>query len=284
MAAASAAPDLRVIAPSAIAGDWRRTLYLATMLAFTELKVRFFDSALGYLWSLVRPLLFFGVLYAVFNEVVRAGAGIEFYPAVLLAGIVLYTFLSEATSDAVESVMKHESLVRRVAFPRLVIPLAITMTAAFNLAMNLLAAFVFMLISGVRPHWSWLELPLILGVLMLFALGVAMLLSVLYVRFRDVKPIWQVVMQALFYATPILYPIEAIQRHVPGLAEAALYNPLAAITQQFRHAVIDPSAPSAAAAIGGTVWLLIPAGIVVGVFVLGLLVFGRLAPRIAEDL
>lgn len=284
MAAASAPGDLQLVAPSAIAGDWRRTLYLSTMLAFTELKVRFFDSALGYLWSLVRPLLFFGVLYAVFNEIVRAGSGIDHYPAVLLGGIVLYTFLAEATGDSVESVMKHESLVRRVAFPRLVIPLSVTILAGFNLGMNLLAAFVFMLASGVTPHWTWFELPLLLAILIVFALGIAMLLSVLYVRFRDVKPIWQVVMQALFYATPILYPIEAVQQHASGLAEAALYNPLAAINQQFRHAIIDPSAPSAAAAIGGAAWLLVPAAIVMLIFVAGLFVFSRMAPRIAEEL
>jgi ABC-2 type transport system permease protein len=284
VAAASPPLEARVVGPSAVGGDWRRVLHLSTTLAVTELKVRFFDSVLGYLWSLVRPLLFFGVLYAVFNTIVRAGSGIDFYPAVLLTGIVLYTFVAEATTDAVESVMKHESLVRRVAFPRLVIPLSVTMTAAFNLGMNLVAALFFMLVSGVRPHWTWLELPLLLAVITLFALGVAMLLSVLYVRFRDVKPIWQVAMQALFYATPILYPIEAIQKHAPRLAELALFNPLAAVNQQVRHAVIDPSAPSAAAAIGGGARLLVPAAIVAGVFGLGLWVFSRMAPHIAEEL
>lgn len=284
--AASAAPpaELRFVTPGAVGGDWRRMAYLSVMLAYTELKVRFFDSALGYLWSLMRPLLMFGVLYLVFNEIVRAGSGIEFYPAVLLSGIVLYTFFAEATGDAVESVIKHETLVRRVAFPRLVIPLSVTLTSAFNLLMNLVAACFFMVLSGVTPHWGWLELPLLLAVLAVFALGIAMLLSVLFVRFRDVKPIWQVVLQALFYATPILYPIEAIQQHAPKLAEAAMFNPLAAIIQQFRHAVIDPSAPSAAEAIGGAVWLLVPGGIIAALFALGLWVFARMAPTIAEEL
>jgi len=157
MTATSPRAEFRVVSPSAIAGDWRRVFYLSTLLAWTDLKVRFFDSALGYLWSLMRPLLFFGVLYAVFSEIVRIGSGIQYYPAVLLSGIVLYTFFSESTNDAVQSVLKHEALVRKVAFPRLVIPLSGTLIAGFNLLMNLLAALFFMVLSGVvpRPTGPW---------------------------------------------------------------------------------------------------------------------------------
>jgi ABC-2 type transport system permease protein len=232
----------------------------------------------------MRPLMFFGVLYVVFNEIIRLGDAIEFYPVVLLTGIVLYTFVAEATGDAVDSMVRHESLIRRVAFPRLVIPLAVTFTATFNLFMNLIVVFFFMALSGVPVHWTWLELPLLVGILVIASLGVAMLLSVLYVRFRDVQPIWQVVLQALFYATPLLYPIEAIRDRYPELAKIALCNPLAAVNQQVRHALIDPTAPSAAAAIGGTPRLLVPIGIVAGLFVLGLFAFARMAPRIAEEL
>jgi ABC-2 type transport system permease protein len=284
MASLDAAAGLRTVTPSAVSGDWRRTVYLAVTLAFTELKVRFFDSALGYVWSLMRPLLFFGVLYAVFNQIIRLGDDIGFYPIVLLMGIVLYTFVAEATGDAVESMIKHQSLIRAVAFPRLVIPLAVMVTAAFNLLMNLVVVFAFMAISGVQVRWTWLELPFLVGLLVILALGVALLLSVLYVRFRDIKPIWQVVLQALFYATPLLYPIEAIRDRYPELAKIALCNPLAAVNQQVRHALIDPTAPSAAAAIGGTPRLLVPIGIVAGLFVLGLFAFARMAPRIAEEL
>jgi ABC-2 type transport system permease protein len=284
MTATSPRAEFRVVSPSAIAGDWRRVFYLSTLLAWTDLKVRFFDSALGYLWSLMRPLLFFGVLYAVFSEIVRIGSGIQYYPAVLLSGIVLYTFFSESTNDAVQSVLKHEALVRKVAFPRLVIPLSGTLIAGFNLLMNLLAALFFMVLSGVVPRASWLELPALLALLMALALGVSMLLSVLYVRFRDIDPIWQVITQALFYATPILYPVEVIAARYPKLAQLAMWNPLAAIIQQFRHAVIDPTAPSAAAAIGGTVWLLIPLGIVFGLLALGWVTFNRMSPKVAEQL
>ena len=284
MASLDGAAGFRTVAPSAVSGDWRRTVYLSVMLAFTELKVRFFDSALGYLWSLMRPLLFFGVLYVVFNQIIRLGDDIGFYPIVLLMGIVLYTFVSEATGDAVESMIKHQSLIRAVAFPRLVIPLAVTVTAAFNLLMNLIVVFVFMALQGVDVRWTWLELPFLVGLLMILALGVALLLSVLYVRFRDVKPIWQVVLQALFYATPILYPVEVIMGRYPDALKFVMCNPLAAINQQVRYAVIDPAAPSAAAAIGGFGRLIVPLAIIAALFVAGLVCFARMAPRIAEEL
>jgi ABC-2 type transport system permease protein len=284
MAAADVTTEFRTVSPSALSGDWRRTVYLAFTLAVTELKVRFFDSALGYLWTLIRPLLFFGVLYLVFSQLIPLGDEIEFYPVVLLMGIVLYTFVSEATGDAVESMVKHESLIRRVAFPRLVIPLAVTVTAAFNLLMNLIVVFGFMAINRVPIRWTWLELPFLLGLLIVLALGIALLLSVLYVRFRDIKPIYGVFLQALFYMTPILYPVEAIIKRYPEMAKWVMCNPLAAVNQQVRYAMLDPTAPSAGAAIGGSGRLLAPLAIIAALFVAGLVCFARMAPRIAEEL
>lgn len=292
MAATEAAAEFRVVSPSAVSGDWRRTVYLSFTLAATELKVRFFGSALGYVWSLMRPLMLFSVLYIVFSQLLRLGNAIEFYPVVLLMGIVLYTFVAEATGDAVESMVKHESLLRRVAFPRLVVPLAVTVTAAFNLLMNLIVVFGFIALTGrllgsgpgIAVRWTWLELPFLVGLLMILALGIALLLSVLYVRFRDIKPVWQVVLQALFYVTPILYPIEAVTSKYPDALTYVMFNPLAAINQQVRYAVIDPTAPSAAEAIGGIGLLLVPLGIIVALFVAGLVCFARMAPRIAEEL
>jgi ABC-2 type transport system permease protein len=136
----------------------------------------------------------------------------------------------------------------------------------------------------VDVRWTWLELPFLVGVLIVLALGVALLLSVLYVRFRDIQPIWSVVLQALFYLTPILYPVEAVKEKYPEALQYVMLNPLAAVNQQMRHAVIDPTAPSAAEAIGGKGMLLIPLGIIVVLFIAGLVCFARLAPQIAEDL
>lgn len=281
---AKAVPARRILGPAAFSGDPRRFFHLTLTLALTDFKLRFYGSALGYLWSLARPLLLFGVLYAVFSQIVRLGEGVAFYPVVLLSGIVLYTYFAETTSTAVASMLDRENLVRKIDFPRMVIPLSVALTAALNLALNLVVVFVFMLAAGVEPRWSWLELPLIVAALVFLATGIGMLVAALYVPFRDVRPIWDVVLQALFYATPVLYPIEQLARLGEGFARLALMNPLAVIVQQFRHAMIDPSAPSAAEAIGGAPWLLLPAAFAVALFLLGLGVFNRMAPHAAEQL
>jgi ABC-2 type transport system permease protein len=270
--------------PSALSGDWRRFLNLTTTLAVTDFKLRFFGSALGYLWSLMRPLLLFGVLYVVFSEVVQLGEDVRFYPALLLTGIVIYYYFVEATGNAVACVVDSENLVRKIHFPRMVIPLSVVTTASLNLLLSLVAVFFFILLTGVEPAWSWFQLPLLLVILFVFTMGVGMLLSALYVPARDVSPIWDVISQAGFYATPVLYPIELLADRYETLSHVAMANPLAAIIQQLRHAVIDPGAPTAAEAIGGTGLLLVPAGIIVAVFGLGLWVFNRMAPRIAEEL
>jgi ABC-2 type transport system permease protein len=274
----------RMTGPSALAGGWRRLAHLSGLLALTEFRLRFFGSVLGYLWTLMRPLLLFAVLYVVFAEVLQLGDSVPYYGVVLLLGIVLYEYFAEATGTAVPSVVDRESFVRKVHFPRMAIPLSVTLTSALNLVLNFVAVFFFVAAAGVALRWGWLELPLLLVALVAFATGVAMLLSALYVRFRDLKPIWEIVLRAMFYATPVLYPIEQLAERSEFLAHLAMCNPVAAIIVQLRHAMIDPTAPSAAEAIGGAGWLLIPAGVLVGSCVLGLWVFNRMAPRIAEEL
>ena len=268
--------------PSAFSGDLRRFLALTVSLAAMEFKVRYFGSVLGYFWQLVRPLMLFGVLYVVFTEFVKFNAGVEHFPAALLMGIVLFTFFSDATSTAVTSVLDRENLVRRIQFPRLVVPLAAVTTATFNLGVNLVAVMVFVLASGVEPKLSWLLVPIPIAAVMVMAVGISTLLSALYVRFRDVHPIWEVMLQVLFYASPILYAIEII----PDLTirKLLMLNPLGAAIQQTRYWLIGEGAPSAAQAIGGAERLLVPGGMVLAVVVLGLWMFAREAPRIAEEL
>jgi ABC-2 type transport system permease protein len=268
--------------PSALGGDFQRFVHLTRTLAVSDFKLRFFGSVLGYFWQLMRPLLLFGVLYLVFTQALRLGTSVAYYPVVLLTSIVLYSFFAEATAGAVSSVVDRENLVRKIQFPRLVVPTTVVVTASFNLGLNLLVVFVFMVASGVSPHLTWLELPVCLVVLATLAMGVAMLLSALYVRFRDMRPIWEVLLQVIFYGSPVIYAIETIPQRAAHLIMR--FNPLAPILQQVRHAVIDQTAPNAASAAGGAVWLLIPGSMIVGVAALGFWVFNREAPRIAEDL
>jgi len=273
----------RIRGPSALGGDLRRMLQLAVTLAVIEWKLRFFGSVGGYLWQLMRPLMLFGVLYIVFTQFIRFGEGVRYYPAVLLVGIVLYTFFADVTGRAVTAVEDRENLIRKVAFPRLVVPLSVLFTAAFNLAFNLVAVLVLVFATGVKPQASWVALPLILVGIAVFAAGPAMLLSALYVRFRDLKPIWEVLLQVLFYGSPILYVIEMIP--TSSLQKAiVLLNPLATMLVQARATLIDQDAPNAWDVVGGGHLLAIPALIVVVLLVLGFWVFNREAPRIAEEL
>ena len=269
--------------PSALGSDPSRLLQLSVTLATLEFKLRFFGSVLGYFWQLMRPLMLFGILYVVFTQFVKLGEGVAYYPAILLTGVVLYTFFADATSGSVTAVLDRENLVRKIEFPRLVVPLSVILLAYFNLTLNLLAVLVFVLATGVEPRLEWFALPLMLFPLGAFAGGIAMLLSALYVRFRDLKPIWEVIVQIAFYASPILYVIEML----PTVTLQHLviwFNPLATILVQARHSLIDENAPNSWDAAGGFVYLLIPGTIVVVLLALGFWVFNREAPRIAEEL
>src|SRR5918911_4433291 len=148
--------------PSALGGGWRRTFDLLYLIAVNEFKKTYFGTVLGYLWSLARPLMLFGVLLAVFTQVFRLGSRVPHYPVLLLLNIVLFSFFQEATTTAVTSIVAQESVVRKTQFPRLVIPLAAVLTSGFNLLLNLVAVAVFVLASGIAPMWTWLLLPLIL--------------------------------------------------------------------------------------------------------------------------
>jgi ABC-2 type transport system permease protein len=271
----------RGLSASAFGDDFRRFWNLTYTLAATEFKLKYFGSALGYVWSLMRPVMLFGVLYFVFTNVTNVGDSVRFYAPYLLTSIVMWTFFAEATAGSVQSLIGRESLLRKMRFPRIVVPLSVTLTALFNLGTNLFAVVLFAVLSGVRPHWLWLEIPLLLFLLAMLATGWSMLLSSLYVRYRDVQPIWEVFAQALFYASAVLYVVG----NLPDNAQRwLLCNPLAAIFTQMRHCFLDPTAPTTAQVMGSQVWLLVPLGIIVFVFLLGLWVFNREAPKIAERL
>jgi ABC-2 type transport system permease protein len=273
--------ETRRHAPSATGGDLRRFWNLTFTLAATDFRMTYFGSVLGYLWSLMQPLMYFSVLYVVFTQIFKVGGTIPHYAVYMLTGIILWTFFLQTTSSSVQCLLAREGLLRKMRFPRLVIPLAVALTALFQLGMNFIAVIVFALISGVRPHLSWLELPVLVILTAILAVGIGMILSCLYIRYRDIAPIWGVVAQILFYGSPIIY---TAAKYPGGFVRIALCNPIAAINTQMQHAFVDPNAHSAARVIGGSVRLLIPLGIIFGIFSLGLWFFHREAPRIAENL
>lgn len=276
----------RVRGPSAIGGSWRRFFRLTWVISKKDYKLTYFGSVLGYLWSLMQPLLFFGVLYLVFAVIVNFNKGVPDFPVLLLMNIVLFGFFQAATSLSIASVVARENLVRKMHFPRLVIPVSTVVTQSFNLVFNLGVVLVFMLVYGVRPRWTWLGLIVVVVALLVFTTGLAMLLSSLYVRYRDIAPIWGVLSQALYFASPVFILIESILPHGPTVTRFYLFNPMAALLQQARHWMIGGprGGASPATLMGGTVWLLAPIAIGIGLFGLGLWVFRREAPRIAEEL
>jgi ABC-2 type transport system permease protein len=261
--------------------SWRHFLNLTTALAGTEFKLRYFGSVLGYLWTLLRPLMLFGVLYVVFTEVVRFGNEVPHYPVMLLTGIVLFTFFAEATSAALSSLVDRENLLRKVSFPRAAVPVAVTATAAANLALGLLVVLLLAFVDGVEVRASWLLVAPTIAAIMVLATAASLLLSVLYVRFRDVRPIWEVVLQLVFWGTPIIYTIESVPE---SFRDQVMYSPFAVAVQQTRHWLVDSNAPTAADAIGGGERLLIPLAVFVGVVIVAAWAFLRAAPHVAEDL
>jgi ABC-2 type transport system permease protein len=281
----TAQPELRRISgPSALGGGGRRFINLTWLVATTDFKLTYFGSVLGYIWSFAQPLLFFGVLYLVFGVVLaNTFVKVADFPVLLLMNIVLFNFFQGATGTAVSSVVVRENLVRKMHFPRLVIPLAVVCTAAMQLVLNLLVVLLFMLIYGLQPRLTWLLMPVIALLFFVLSCGVAMLLSALYVRYRDVAPIWGVISQALFYASPVFITIDSIEQHGQTITRFYMCNPLAAILQQARHWIIGNS-PSTAEVMGGYGWVLIPTAIGIAICVLGFYVFHREAPRIAEEL
>jgi ABC-2 type transport system permease protein len=267
--------------PSALGGGRRRFVELLTMLAVTDFKKAYFGTALGYLWSLARPLMLFGVLLAVFTQVFRIGSEVPNYAVLLLLNLVLFGLFQEATTSAVGSLVSQESVIRKTQFPRLAIPLAVVMTTFFNLALNLVVVFIFILAWGIDPTWTWLLFPLVLALLLVLTTAVSLIVSALYPRFRDTAIIWSVASTVLFYGSPVLYPLEVVPE---PLRDVLALNPFAPILEAARHWVIDPTSPGAVEMVGGWERLLLPIAIYLGVCLLGAWLFSREAPRVAEQL
>jgi ABC-2 type transport system permease protein len=262
-------------------GGRRRFVELLTLLAVTDFKKAYFGTALGYLWSLARPLLLFGVLLAVFTQVFRIGSQVPNYAVLLLFNLVLFGLFTEATSNAVGSLVSQESVIRKTQFPRLVIPLAVVLTTFFNLALNLVVVLVFILAWGIDPAWTWLLFPLVLLLLLVLTIAVSLTVSALYPRFRDTLIIWSVASMVLFYGSPVLYPLEVVPE---GLRDVLALNPFVPLLEAARHWVIDPTSPGPVEIVGGFDRLLLPIAIYGGVCLLGAWLFSREAPRVAEQL
>jgi ABC-2 type transport system permease protein len=261
--------------------ELRRLFSVATALAISGFKLRYFGSVLGYLWSLVRPLLVFAVLYLAITKVIGFGGDIPHYPAYLVTALILFEFFSATTSEAEGSLVENQGMIRSVAIPPLAIPLSVVLRALLDLAIKLVIIGVVIAISDVPITRDWLQIPFLLAFLIVFAVAMAGLLSTLYVNYRDVNPIWEVVLQVMFWGSPIVYTIERVPDDWRTLM---LLNPFALFITQVRHAVFDPSAPAAWNYFSHQAYVLIPLAIVGAALVAAVFLLRRTAPRLAEEL
>lgn len=277
-------PTLHVVTSHALphSGEWKHFRELTFAMARSELKQRYFGSLLGYVWTLLRPLMLFGVLYFVFTHIVRVGGDVKHYPLYLLTTLVLWNYFAETTTIGVTSLVQREGIMRKISFPRIAVPFSLALTTGFHLLSNLVVVVVFILASGITPTPEWLMAIPLIASFIAFTVATAMLLSTLYVRFRDLQPIWEVATQLLFWASPVIYaatfPSSETVQKILGC------SPISATFSSLRHWVIDPSAPGAAGVLGGREWLIIPVGIAVVVTLVGFKLFTKFAPHVAEDL
>lgn len=220
----------------------RRNRILLRELVVTDFKLRYQGSVLGYLWSLLKPLMLFAILYVVFVKFFKLGQGFEHYPVYLLLGIVMWTFFVESTTQGMSAIVSRGGLIRKINFPKYIIVVSGTVSALINLSLNLIVVFGFLILNGVKLHWSFLLLPLSIAELYVFSLAIAFLLSAMYVKFRDISHIWEVVLQGAFYATPILYPVSMVISFNPTVAKILMLSPVAQIIQDARYNAVTRQA------------------------------------------
>lgn len=218
---------------------YRYSLILLRELVITEFKLRYQGSVLGYLWSLLRPLFLFAILYVVFVHFLRIGGDIPHWPVAMLLGIVLWNFFSEVTNNGVTSIVNRGDVIRKINFPKYVIVIAGTISAFINLLLNLIVIAVFLIINQVDLTWLALLTPLYILEIFVFALGLSFLLSALFVKIRDVNYIWEIIMQGLFYASAVIYPLSMVIEKSEKAAQILLINPVAQSIQDARYTLIN---------------------------------------------
>jgi ABC-2 type transport system permease protein len=257
---------------------------LVSELVRTDFKLRYQGSALGYAWSLLRPLFIFLILYIVFVKFFNLGQGIPHYPVYLLLGIVIWNFFNEMTVQSLGSIVGRGDLIRKISIPRWIIVISSSLSALINFMLNLIIVIVLIIINHVDLLHTTLWLPLILVEVYLFALGISLFLSAAFVKFRDVNYIWEVILQAAFYLTPILYALSKIPNHT--FQKIIMLNPMAQTIQDARYATVshDPRVVTIYRLFGGGWYEYIPFMIVALVLVGGVYYFRKESKYFAENI
>ncbi len=255
---------------------------LLSELVRTDFKLRYQGSVLGYAWSLLRPLLMFLILYVVFTKFLRIGGNVPHYPIYLLLGIVLWQFFADMTNQSLASVVGRGDLIRKIRIPRWMIVLSSSVSAVINLGLNMVIVAVFMAVNQVELTLYILWLPFVLAEIYILALGLSLFLSAAFVKYRDVSYVWEVVIQAGFYVTPILYPITLITN--PTFQKVLVLNPMAQAIQDARNLVVTSETVTIAEIFSSSYARLIPLAISILILIIGVLYFKRESTHFAENL
>jgi ABC-2 type transport system permease protein len=263
---------------------YRYTSILLIQLVKTDFKLRYQNSVLGYVWSLLRPMALFLTLYVVFVKFLDVGNAVPNFAIYLLLGIVLWNFFAEITVGNVSSIVGKGDMMRKLSFPRYTVVLASSISALINLAINLVVVAFFMVYKAVPVRVEIVFLPLLLLELYLFSLAVAFFLSAMYVRLRDTGYVWEVIMQGAFYATPILYPVSRIVEKSPLAAKILLLSPVAQVIQDARYVTVTDHTVTLGKLYGGNIISLLPIALTIFSLV-GASVFFRVRSRsFAEEI
>lgn len=251
-------------------------------LVSTDFKLRYQGSILGYAWSLLKPLLLFIILYIVFVHFLKIGRDVDHFPVYLLLGIVLWNFFSEMTSQSLGSIVGRGDLIRKIKIPRWIIVFSSSVSALINLALNLAVVGIFMVINGVHFTANVFLLPLNILEIYFFALGVSLFLAAAYVKFRDITYVWEVVLQAGFYATPILYPLSMVT--IVWVQKLLLLNPIAQAIQYARYNTVTTEAITSTSLYSNMIYVVAPIILTAVVFTLGVIYFKRESKYFAENI
>jgi ABC transporter len=262
----------------------RRNRILLNELSKTDFKLRYQGSILGYLWAIIRPFLMFGTMYLVFAKFLRFGDEIPHYPVYLLVGTVLWNFFIECTNQGIQSLLIRSDLMRKIAFPKWIIVLSATTTALINLGINFVVIILFSFFSGIAPNLGWLLVPFLILELYLLSLGLALLLGSVNIRYRDVQSIWEVLVQALFYAVPIIYPIQMVATYSNFTAHLLMLDPIAQVIQDVRSLLVTDATLTSWEILPHFLLNFIPLLLVGLVFIAGMLVFKRKSKYFAEEI
>jgi ABC-2 type transport system permease protein len=259
----------------------KKNRILLRELIKTDFKLKYQGSFVGHLWSILKPLMLFAVMYVVFIQFLRFGADVPHFAVALLLGTTIWGFFSEATTMGMLSVVMRGDLMRKIDFSKPVIVLSAVANALINLLINLVVVVAFAILNGVKLSVGIIVVPFLLIELILFVLGIAFLLSTLFVKFRDISPVWEVILQAGMYATPIIYPVSFVYNMYPIAAKLMFMNPMAQIIQDLRYFLIDHA--------NVTVWQMmswkyafIPYVIPIVIFWKGLHIFNQRSTKFAE--